>query len=68
MKMIENKKALAEGLKEGECYVIDAPGIGCNLARVAKHIEDGGKVLHKMSPDEKGDLQPADPKGVWPNQ
>jgi hypothetical protein len=66
--MIENKKALAKGLKEGECYVIDAPGIGCNSARVAKHIEDGGKVQHKMSPDEKGDLQPVNPKGMWANQ
>jgi hypothetical protein len=57
-------------LKEGEFFILDAPGIngmGSNsLERMKAHADAGGKFIHKMSPDENGVPQLVDPEGMWP--
>ncbi len=63
-------KPCTDVLKEGEFFILDAPGIngmGSNSSeRLQKHIEEGGTIIHKMRPDENGIPQFVNPKGMWP--
>ena len=53
-KVKARKVPLCEYLRDGEFYVIDAPGMGSNLMRVLRHVDNGGKLTHKMYKDKDG--------------
>ncbi|MDQ2077349.1 hypothetical protein [Marinimicrobium sp. ABcell2] len=54
-------------LKDGEFYILDAPGIngmGSNsIQRMKDHAKRGGAFVHKMLPDENGVPQLSDQSG-----
>tara|TARA_Y100001973_G_C5177862_1_gene323137 strand:- start:42 stop:263 length:222 start_codon:yes stop_codon:yes gene_type:complete len=58
-------------LAQESFYVIDAPGINGmgsdSLGRLKKHIENGGRLIHKVRTADDGSLHICEPQGMWPN-
>jgi hypothetical protein len=68
---LSNINQTSEDLLPNEHYVLDAPGIngmGADWAeKLTAHIENGGKLLHKVLLADDGTIQFCDPQGMWPN-
>lgn len=43
-------------LRPGECWLLDAPGITKSTDRLRKHIEGGGRILHRVRLNNDGEV------------
>lgn len=72
METNQNIDELVSKEMPSEIYILDAPGINGmgsgSYEPLKKHIENGGKIIHKARLDCNGSIELFEPHGMWPNQ